>query len=50
MEAEYVALSSALRDQIPIMQLMKEVIKQGIDVKFVLPRMHCMAFEDNGGS
>ena len=34
-EAEYVALSSALRDQIPIMQLMKEAMKQGIDVKFV---------------
>ena len=49
-EAEYITLSSALRDQILIMQLMKEVIKQGIDVKFMPPCMHCMAFEDNGGA
>ena len=50
MEAEYIALSSALRDQIPIMQLMKEVITQGIDMKFVPPCVHCTAFEDNGGA
>ena len=49
-EAKYVALSSVLRDQILIMQLMKEVIKQGIDVKFMPHRMHCTAFEDNGGA
>ena len=49
-EAEYVALSSALRDQIPIMQLLKEVIAQGIDEKFTPPRVHCTAFEDNGGA
>ena len=49
-EAEYIAWSSALRDQILIMQLMKEVIKQGIDVKFVPPHMHCTAFEDNEGA
>ena len=50
MVAEYILLSSALRDQIPIIQLMKEVIKQGIDVKLVPPHVHCMAFEDNGGA
>ena len=48
MEAEYIALSSALRDQIPIMQLMKEVINQGIDANFAPPRVHCTVFEDNG--
>ena len=42
MEAEYVALSSVLRDQIPIMQLMKEIIKQGIDVKSCHPA--CIAW------
>ena len=50
MEADYVALSSALRDQVPIMQLLKEVITRGIDGKFMPPRVHCMAFEDNGGA
>ena len=50
METEYVALSSALRDQIPIMQLLKEVIARGIDEKFTSPCMHCMAFQDNGGA
>ena len=50
MEAEYIALSSAERDQIPIMQLMKEVIKQGIDMRIVPPHVHCTALEDNGGA
>ena len=36
-EAEYVAMSSALRDQILIMQLLKEVIARGIDEKFMPP-------------
>ena len=36
-EAEYVALSSALRDQIPIMQLLKEVNARGIDEKLMPP-------------
>ena len=30
-KAEYVSLSSALREQIPLMELMKEVICKGID-------------------
>ena len=47
-EAEYITLSSALRDQILMMQLMKEVIDCGIDVKFAPPHVHCMALEDNG--
>ena len=50
MEAEYIALLSALRDQILIMQLLKQVIARGIDEKFTPPRVHCMAFEDNGGA
>ena len=49
-EAEYVALLSALRDQITIMQLLKEVIARGIDEKITPPRVHCTAFKDNGGA
>ena len=50
MEAKYVALSSALRDQIPTMQLLKEVIARGINDKFMPPQVHCTAFKDNGGA
>ena len=50
MEAEYVMLSSALRDQIPIMQLMEEVINRGIDIKFAPPCVHCTVFKDSGGA
>ena len=50
LEAEYITLSSALRDQIPIMELLKEVIERGINEKFMPPRVHCTAFEDNGGA
>ena len=49
-EAEYISLSSALHDQIPLIQLMKEVNQQGIDVKYVPPQVHCMVFEDNRGA
>ena len=49
-EAEYVVLSSALRDQIPIMQLMKEVINRGIDANFTPPRVHSTPFEDSRGA
>ena len=47
-EAEYIMLSLALRDQILIMQLMKEVITRGIDANLVPPHVHCTVFEDNG--
>ena len=32
------------------MQLMKEVISQGIDANFTPPCVHCMVFEDNRGA
>ena len=33
-EAEYIALSTSLRDQIPLMEMLKEVQAEGIDVHF----------------
>ena len=49
-EAEYVALSTALRDQIPLIELMDEVIGHGIDIHHVPPKIHCKVFEDNSGA
>ncbi len=47
-EAEYIVLSSAICDVIPIMQLIKE-IKKGFQIPCMLPHVHCKAFEDNLG-
>ena len=44
-EAEYVLLSLALRDQILLMELMKELIMKVIDVKYQPPHVYCTAFE-----
>ena len=33
-EAEYIALSTALQEQIPLMNLLQEVMKKGIDTKY----------------
>ena len=50
MEAKYIALSTALRVQIPLLELLKEVIQENIDIKFQPPIVHCKAFEDNSGA
>jgi hypothetical protein len=45
-EAEYIALSQALREVIPLMNLLKEIdkaFKIGIEV----PKIHCKVWEDN---
>ena len=49
-EAEYISLSQALRDAIPIMELMKEMENKGISDKYETPVIHCKAFEDNSGA
>ena len=49
-EAEHIALSQALRDTIPIMQLIKEIKEKGFDVKVSSPQVTCKAFEDNEGA
>ena len=48
-DAEYVTQSQALREVIPIMNLMKEMNKYGYIVGN-LPKIHCKAFEDNNGA
>jgi hypothetical protein len=44
-----VALSTALRDHIPVMDLLKEMADQGHDVVNT-PSINCELFEDNSGA
>ena len=48
-EAEYIALSTAMRDVIPIMELIEEATKYGIPMNTVKPEVRCKIFEDNSG-
>ena len=50
MVAEYIVLSSALRDVIFIMELLKEFANRGHNLISVAPKVYCKAFEDNSGA
>ena len=43
-------MSYALREAIPIMQLIKEMSKNGIKVNHATPKIKCKVFEDNSGA
>ena len=49
-ESEYTGLSYALRDAIPIMQLLKEMKAVGFPINTPKARVHCHVFEDNSGA
>lgn len=49
-EAEYIGLSKALREAIPIMKLMKEMKKKGFQISVTQPKVMCRVFEDNSGA
>lgn len=49
-ESEYTGLSYALREVIPIIELMKELRKGGFDVNDAVPVVKCKVFEDNSGA
>jgi hypothetical protein len=49
-EAEYIAMSMALRDVIPIMDLIKEMKEHNIPVICTKPYVYCKVFEDNSGA
>ena len=49
-EAEYIALSTSLREVIPLMGILKEAREHGINIKDIPPRVHCTVFEDNSGA
>ncbi len=49
-EAEVTGLSYALREAIPIIELLKEMQRKGFDVNPATPKIHCRVFEDNSGA
>jgi hypothetical protein len=49
-EAEYIAMSMALRDVIPVMNLIGEMKDKGFQVICTQPYVYCKVFEDNSGA
>ena len=49
-EAEYVALSQAMRGLIPVMDFIREAQKVNLPIIPKIPRVHCSIFEDNSGA
>ena len=45
-EAEYIALSQAMREVLPLMELLKE-INNVIPLSLPTPKIHCKVFEDS---
>ena len=49
-ESEYVGLSYALREVIPVMKLLQEMKRLKFPILNTVPRVHCKVFEDNSGA
>ena len=49
-ESEYISLSTALREIIPLMRLIRELQSVGFNLPCKTPEVHCHAFEDNSGA
>jgi len=49
-EAEFYALSTSLRECIPLINLMKEFVEQEFFHATITPTVHCHVFEDNSGA
>jgi Reverse transcriptase (RNA-dependent DNA polymerase) len=49
-ESEYISLSSALREVIPLRRLIEEMTKVGFDLPANKGKVLCTAFEDNSGA
>ena len=50
MESEYTGLSYALRDTIPVMNLLKEMKMKGFPIHDAKPKIQCRVFKDNSGA
>ena len=48
--AEYIALSMAIREVLPIMYLLLDMHDRGLLPEFKTPRVHCKVFKDNSGA
>ena len=46
-EAEYITLSTSLREVIPLMGLLTEARAHGLRIDKLPPKVHCTVFEDN---
>lgn len=49
-ESEYIALSQALREVLPLMSLVQELASAGFTLNCHPPAIHCKVFEDNSGA
>ena len=49
-EAEYTGISYALREVIPLMELLKEMKEKGFDVLDHKVKVYCRVIEDNSGA
>ena len=49
-ESEYISLSQALREVIPMMRLLTKLHAVGFAFHTEIPKMHCKVFEDNSGA
>ena len=49
-ESEFIGLSMALRNTIPLMELIKELQAHGFKMSSTQPKVHCRVFEDNSGA
>lgn len=49
-ESEYTGCSYALREAIPMIELLRELKSQGIPIQDSQPQVHCKVFEDNSGA
>ena len=49
-EAEYIALSTSLREVIPLMGMLKEAHEHGLQVDYLPLKVHCTVFEENSGA
>ena len=49
-EAKHITLSTALREQIPFLELLKEVISKGVDIDLQPPIIKFQGFEDTSGA
>ena len=49
-ESEYTGLSYALREAIPIMQLLNEMKSKGFPIRSSTAKVTCRVFEDNSGA
>ena len=50
MEAEYVALSMAMQEQLPLVNLLKEIVSHNVNTSLQPMTIHSKAFEDNSGA